>query len=169
MYNRGCGGNTTALALDRIKTDVLSLMPSTVLIEFGINDGYVNPWCLKPRVGLTEYVRNLGEIVDVVRRHHGTPVVIINHPAGADSKFHWQGNGRTVPQNQAPYTTAARRFTTKNGIACIDLPRLIRTARIDPGTLLAEDKVHLSITGNRIYAGLIASSLKRVVPNLFKP
>ena len=44
VFNRGIGGNTTALGLDRIQNDVISLLPGLVLIEFGINDSYVFPW-----------------------------------------------------------------------------------------------------------------------------
>ena len=50
VYNRGVGGNTTAMALDRFQTDVLPLLPGFVIIEFGINDAYVLPWCRTPRV-----------------------------------------------------------------------------------------------------------------------
>ena len=79
VFNRGIGGNTTALALDRIQNDVIPLLPGLVLIEFGINDAYVFPWAKIPRVALSGYMENLAEILRQVRAAHGEAVLIINH------------------------------------------------------------------------------------------
>ncbi|MFA6959448.1 MAG: SGNH/GDSL hydrolase family protein [Opitutaceae bacterium] len=159
VYNRGVGGNTTALALDRFNADLAPLLPALVLIEFGINDAYVYPWSRRPRVSLAEYVRNLHEIVRAVQAAAAMPILIINHPLTLLRKLHPQGNGKSLRENLAPYSTATRRLATRHKIHLIDLPALVRRERIRPATLLASDGVHLSDEGNRVYARLVVSSL----------
>ena len=101
VFNKGVGGNTTALALDRIQTDVLPLLPAIVLIEFGINDAYVYPWCRTPRVGLKDFRANLEEII----RQVVFPIFTGN--AGACRKY---VNGTTAfaPRGPVEFPSAAR-------------------------------------------------------------
>jgi len=104
VFNRGIGGNTTALALDRIQNDVIPLLPGLVLIEFGINDAYVFPWAKIPRVALPGYMENLAEILRQVRAAQGEAVLIINHPITTRTDQHPQGNNKSVNTNLEPYS-----------------------------------------------------------------
>jgi lysophospholipase L1-like esterase len=98
VFNRGVGGNTTAMALDRIQADVVPLLPAIVLIEFGINDAYVYPWCKTPRVGLKDFRRNLEEIIRQVLSSGGHPRLIINHPFFMDTPLLFEARtGVPVP------------------------------------------------------------------------
>jgi lysophospholipase L1-like esterase len=160
VLNKGVGGNTTALALDRLQTDVLPLLPATVLIEFGINDAYVYPWCRVARVGISDYQRNLDEIAWQVRARGGTPVLLVNHFLVARDKFHPQGNGKPIDRNLASYNRAARQLALKKRIPCVDLPRLLKREGVLPDVFLSADGVHLSAEGNHLYARLIAEELK---------
>ncbi len=155
VFNRGIGGNTTALALDRIVTDVLALKPAMVLVEFGINDAYVYPWCRSPRVGLADYRRNLGEIVRLVRATKALPVLIVNHPLTLCGHLHSQGNGAAIGKNLEPYHEAVREIACTEGVPSIDLPRIMAEENLPPESLHSSDGVHLSPHGNRVYAELV--------------
>lgn len=162
VHNRGIGGNTTALALDRIDRDVLPLLPGIVLIEFGINDAYVFPGHRIPRVSLHDYGRNIREIVRLVSEK-GRPVVILNHPVTGEQHLHRQGNGGSIANNLAPYQDALREIVCGQRLACVDLPRLFREQDISPELFLSSDGVHLSPEGNGIYARLVFEDLIRLI------
>ena len=154
VFNKGVGGNTTALALDRIQTDVVPLLPAIVLIEFGINDAYVYPWCRTPRVGLKDFRANLEEIIRQVVSQGGHPRLIINHPVTRRRDLHPQGNGKSIASNLRAYHGAVHDVSNAKSVECLNIPELLIRKRIASAGLLAEDGVHLSNQGNRIYAGL---------------
>jgi lysophospholipase L1-like esterase len=160
VFNRGIGGNTTALGLDRIQTDVIPHLPGLVLIEFGINDAYVNPWSSIPRTSLPGYRDNLMEIIGQIRHNDGKPVMIINHPVTTGMEFHLQGNKLPVGVNLEPYNEAARECARKAGVSFIDLPALLSARQVPMDSLWGDDQLHLSPAGNRLYADLIFQSLK---------
>ncbi|XHR31075.1 MAG: SGNH/GDSL hydrolase family protein [Chthoniobacteraceae bacterium] len=164
VFNKGVGGNTTALALDRIVTDVIALKPAIVLVEFGINDAYTYPWCRTARVGLDEYRKNIGEIVRQVREENAQVVLIINHPITLRKDQHPQGNGVAVGQNLEPYNEALRQIACKEKLPSIDLSRLLEKEKIDG--FHSEDGVHLSPAGNHLYAKLVFESYFQQPPSL---
>jgi len=154
VFNRGIGGNTTALALDRIQTDVLPLLPAIVLIEFGINDAYVYPWCKTPRVGLNDFRMNLEEIIRQVNDNGGCSVLIANHPVTERLDQHPQGNGLPLAHNLRPYNDAIRNVAASLALEVWDFPEILKRHGIPASKLLAEDGVHLSGIGNQTYGKL---------------
>lgn len=160
VYNKGIGGNTTTLALDRIQADVAPLRPAMVLIEFGINDAYVYPWCRTPRVSRNEFHTNLREIVRQVSQM-GTPLLILNHPVTRRRNQHPQGNGKSLAHNLQPYNAIIRNLAQTQRIPLLDLPLLLRRHKVPMKSFHSEDGVHLSPAGNRIYAELIFNELKK--------
>ena len=159
VYNRGVGGDTTALALDRIQRDVLPLLPATVLIEFGINDSYVYPGRRTSRVGVFDYEQNLKEIVRLVRDSAGVPVLIVNHPLTRRKDVHRQGNGLAIGKNLEPYNRIVRRVAKQTGTRSIDLPQDLKKRRIGVEASCSEDGVHLSPEGSRFYAEIVFEKL----------
>lgn len=159
VFNRGIGGNTTALALDRLQNDVIPFLPGLVLIEFGINDAYVFPWAKIPRVALPGYMENLAEILRQVRAAQGEAVLIINHPITTRMDQHPQGNNRSVGANLKPYSQAAREWAQNENLAVVDLPELLKHEGVSMEDFWSNDGIHLSPLGNRHYANLVFSSL----------
>jgi len=155
VFNRGTGGNTTAFALDRIQTDVLPLLPGLVLIEFGINDAYVLPWCRTSRVGLIDYRKNLGDMIRQIRVAKGKPLLIVNHPVTLRKNLHRQGNGSSIGKQLIPYNRTVRRLAKQREVQCLDLPELLKRRKVSAKTFLSEDGVHLSAEGNRVYANIL--------------
>ena len=159
VFNRGIGGNTTALALDRIQNDVIPLLPALVLIEFGINDAYVFLWAKIPRVALPGYMENLAEILRQVRAAQGEAVLIINHPITTRMDQHTQGNNKSVGANLEPYSQEARAWARYENLAVVDLPELLKQEGVPMDEFWSNDGVHLSPLGNRLYANFVYSSL----------
>jgi lysophospholipase L1-like esterase len=169
VFNRGIGGNTTALALDRIQNDVISLLPGLVLIEFGINDAYVFPWAKIPRVALPGYMENLAEILRQVRAAQGEAVLIINHPITTRADQHPQGNNISVGENLELYSQEARAWARNENLTVIDLPELLKQEGVSMDEFWSDDGVHLSPLGNRLYANFVFSSLVKTNVFQFNP
>lgn len=151
VFNRGVGGDTTAMALDRFQVQVRPLLPATVLIAFGINDSYVLPWRRGPRVGLEEFRRNLVELGSWTVRLGGDPVLVVPHRLA--ERGHNQGNGASLSENLAPYAEMIRVVADECGWAAVDMRAAVAEAHLD------SDGVHLSPTGSRAYGETVAVSL----------
>ncbi len=162
VFNRGIGGNTTSLALDRIQTDIIPLLPGIVLMEFGINDAYVNSNAKIPRVALSGYIENLLELIRRIQTANGQPILVINHPITRSPQLHPQGNQQPVGANLEPYNSAAVEVARKAGIPTIDLPALLKSGRLPMEEFWSADGVHLSPAGNRLYAQLVFSALREL-------
>jgi len=162
VFNRGIGGNTTSLALDRIQIDVIPLLPGSVLVEFGINDAYVTPWAKIPRVALPGYKENLLELIRQIQTANGQPVLLINHPLAYSLQLHTQGNQQSVGANLEPYNGAALEIARHAGIPIIDLPSFLKLEQMRMEEFWAEDGVHLSPAGNRLYARLVFAALREL-------
>ncbi len=84
LVNKGVGGNTTAMAMKRFKTDVLDEKPDLVIIQFGINDSMVDVWKTPPaqasRVSLEDYEKNLRFFVAEIRRNGGDVILMTPNP-----------------------------------------------------------------------------------------
>ena len=157
VYNRGVGGDTTALALDRVENDVLPLLPGMVLVQFGFNDANVYDWARKPRVCLSEFKRNLYEFYRIISRRRGTCVFIVNHAIGdVQGK---QGNRQSYYDNFQPYNQAIRSLAIDIKTPYIDLYEMIRERQINIDYLVSLDRLHLTLEGNQKYAELVYESI----------
>jgi lysophospholipase L1-like esterase len=155
IHNRGVGGNTTALALDRIQSDVIPLLPAIVLLVFGINDAYVFAWSAKARVSLAEFRINLDEMIRQLTARSGRPFLIVNHPVTPRTDLHQQGNGKSIASNLRDYNAAIRSAAKTHRLGLLNFPHRLEKKKLDYETLLSKDGVHLSAQGNRIYAELV--------------
>ncbi len=159
IWNRGIGGNTSANGLDRFQTDIVNLLPATVLIEFGLNDANVGVGRLRSRCGLAAFKDNLSEIVELIRRGGGHPVLVVNHCIATPRKNHVQGNGKDYMENFKPYQAAIRSAARQLMTPIIDLERMMQSANVVLTDLLGEDGLHLSERGNAVYAGFLLKGL----------
>lgn len=160
VYNRGIGGNTTWQGLDRFDADLQPLLPAFVLIEYGFNDASIPSGRRIPRCALPAFRENLTEMVRLIRAARGVPLLIVNHPI-ADNKTP-QGNNRTYLQNFAPYQKAIRQVAKATKTPAIDLERKMIRAGVDLPAILAEDGLHLSPAGNKVYADFVFAEFRRL-------
>lgn len=161
VFNRGVGGNTTAQGLERFAADVAPLLPAVVLVEFGFNDAHVAAGIGVHRVGLSEFQRNLLEMIRLVRAGKGRPVLLANHPIPADRTGTIQGNGKSYAANFRPYQPAIRSVAEKSRTPLIDLEKSMKRSRVSLAELLIEDGLHLSRSGNAIYARHVLRGLEK--------
>ena len=161
VYNRGFGGNSSAQGLDRFEGDILPLLPAVLLVQFGFNDAHMPAWTRKSRVGLEEFKANLCEIYRAVHAHKGTCVFVVNHTIGPRKLR--AGNGKTYKTNFLPYNGAIKKVAAHLRAPMIDLPAMMTKHRVSSGRLTSEDKVHLSVEGNHIYADMVFDALKPMV------
>jgi lysophospholipase L1-like esterase len=161
VYNRGVGGDTTARAFDRLESDVLPLLPGVLLVQFGFNDANVRDWAVVPRVGLDEFRRNLREFHRVAIARGGECAFIVNHTIARVAGG--QGNSRSYNDNFGPYNAAIHEVARTCAAPMIDLPALLTQQRVVLDHLLAEDGMHLSISGNGIYADLVFAVLRQML------
>ncbi len=158
VYNRGVGGDTSARGFDRLEVDVLPLLPGVVLAQFGFNDANVRDWAMVPRVGLPEFRKNLREFHRVIRAHRGQCVFVVNHSIAAVAGY--QGNDNSYRENAAPYNAAIREVARELRASIIDLPKRLDERSVDLQAFLADDGLHLSANGNRVYADMVFDALR---------
>jgi len=158
VHNRGMGGHTSGEGFDRLHSDVLPLLPGLLLVQFGFNDANVRDWAMAPRVGLPEFKKNLREFHRVAHARGGRCVFIVNHTIGQSPGR--QGNGKNYQDNLRPYNRAIRKLAEELDAAHIDLPLIMAQQHIELSEFLAEDALHLSAAGNRIYAAMILEALR---------
>ena len=159
VINRGVGGNTTAMALDRVLAEVLPLLSagSLVVLEFGLNDCALYPGRLRSRVSLDEFRANLDELITLCSTAGATCVLIANHRV--DQPPERQGNGRSRQDNAEPYNRVIREVAMTRQVPCLDIADEAARHGFDAASLLHEDGVHLNPAGNTVYAGLIRTGL----------
>ena len=161
VHNCGIGGNTSTQGFDRFGSEVLPLLPGVLLVQFGFNDANVPGWSLLPRVSVGEYLRNLREFHRAATANNSTCIFVINHaiPPLAGS----QGNNQRYDVNYAPYARALRELVAELQAPAIDLPAEMQRKRVRLEEFVAEDKIHLSIAGNRQYADMVFGSLANLL------
>ena len=161
ICNHGSGGQTTAMALDRIVANILPLFspkePAIVVIEFGLNDCALYPGRLRSRVSVAEFRDNLTEIIDLCQAAGATCLLVANHRVSQPAER--QGNGRNRQENAEPYNSTIRELALAKHVAVVDIAAQVSARGDDAAALLHDDGVHLSPAGNRTYATLIHAAL----------
>jgi len=120
VHNRGISGNTSAQGFDRLRSDILPLLPGVLLIQFGFNDANVHDFSVEPRVGLAKFEKNMKEFHRIAKAQNSLPIFLLNHTIGeVDGK---QGNSKSYNENVAPYNTAIRKISGELNALLIDIP-----------------------------------------------
>jgi lysophospholipase L1-like esterase len=167
VFNRGRGGNTTAIALERIEADVKPWLPGLVLVEFGVNDANVRGFRKTSRVGLSEFAANLREIHRYVVLHGGECIFMAIQLPESDcttAQRYVQGNGKSFRTNYSSYRSAMRRIARNLGIECIDISSLLAKKRMKAKNIVNADGIHLNASGNIFYAEAVFSHLRSRLP-----
>lgn len=162
VHNAGAGGNTTAMALDRFHTDVLPFLPGIVIIEFGINDCFVNLHTVQNRITIEEFKHKLDELIRLIEAAGGRPVLVVNHFMN-DDKSYKQGNGKTLSENLKPYNVHIRETEKQRSLPCVDMETMQLRNGVDIAKFLTDDGVHLSEYGMDVYAEFVWSVLRELL------
>ncbi len=155
VYTRGMPGETVVQGLQRFEKDVAPLLPGHVLIEFGLNDCSRLPDRHIARTGLVEFTTHLEEIVRLVCRHGGRPVLLTNHPVDPEKRE--ESSGERVGENLAPYQEAIRSVAANRATGLVDVEKGVSESW--ESQCLAADGIHLSPRGHRLYAEVVFRGL----------
>lgn len=161
VVNSGVGANTTMHAMDRFATDVLAHEPDIVLIEFGINDAYVYVHQTISRHSVSEYERNMREILRMTRQAGARPVLVINHFPLTNGLQHEQGNGIPIERNMDAYNQVLRDLAAELAVDTIDFP--VALSEEDVAGMLDEDLLHISEFGQEKYGRVVLDGLAPLV------
>lgn len=104
VYNAGVSGNTTAQALKRLQSDVLTYKPRIVVMQFGINDSAIDVWkkppATGPRVSLKTYIANYRTMIATTRKAGAKVILMTTNP------LRWQSKTREL-YGKPPYKPEA--------------------------------------------------------------
>jgi lysophospholipase L1-like esterase len=133
VINSGVGGDNTGGALARFETDVLQHEPDMVILQFGLNDGFVDVHKGKtePRVALSAYRDNLDHMVKTLRDKNVAVIIMTPNPMFW-TNYHRENFGKPpyLPDERMgrnvlnkDYAEAARSVSRKHKIPLIDVYR----------------------------------------------
>lgn len=142
---RGVCGDTTRLALERLRRDVLGLtpVPDTLVVQFGLND--CNRWDTDnglPRVSLRAFRANLAEIAAKATAAGIPSVCLVTLTPSTRLTLH-------RPQR---YSSAVRKVASRHGRLLFDAAAIIRLEHLLDGT-------HLSAAGHIEFAKGVQETL----------
>ena len=181
VFNAGIGDTTTREAVARLDRDVLSHHPNLVVVQFGINDSWidVDQGKTRPRLSRSEYRDNLRTIIRRVREQ-GAAVVLMtpnsmrwedpyyikaftDHPGLLDVKD-VQGINRLL----AIYAQDMREVARSESVPLLDIYRAFEQYGKMPGRsvndlLLAGDGFHPNQAGQRLVCRLLSDRIAHLL------
>jgi lysophospholipase L1-like esterase len=152
IHNSAVPGNTTAQMVDRFSRDVLRYRPDLLFVMGGTND-------VGARWPAAATVANLRAIVRAAKSR-GIEVVLMTMPPN---------NGCTKSQLAAMRRANAglKAMAGQEGIRVIDVyTALANAAGRLPNSLVARDRLHLSLVGERAIAQLVYRTMYPAGPEL---
>lgn len=177
VINAGIGGNTTEHAKKRFEKDVLAHSPDLVIIQFGNNDAAVDVWkdppATSPRVLLTDYIKNLSEMIATLRARNTKVILVTPLPTRWTEKLKGMYGKPPYDPNdpdgfnflKKEYMAALRKVGKQNRVPIVDLySAYYRYARKTgrPIDELFTDGMHPNDQGQRIEADLLLKEIKKL-------
>jgi lysophospholipase L1-like esterase len=154
-------GDTTRHGLERFPTEVQSVRPHVMTIQFGLND--CNRWQTDeglPRVSELAFEANLHEMIGRARRFGTTQVILCtNHPTLRTTTFE---DGATYEDCRRRYNEIVRRVAHDADVLLHDVEAGFAPLEPRLAELLMEppDVLHLSPAGHAVYADLLEPVLR---------
>ncbi len=177
VINAGVGGNTTEHAKKRFEKDVLTHSPDLVIIQFGNNDAAVDVWkdppATSPRVSLTDYIKNLSEMIATLKARNAKVILVTPLPTRWTEKLKGMYGKPPYDPNdpdgfnflKKEYMAALRKVGKQNRVPIVDLySAYYRYARKTgrPMDELFTDGMHPNDQGQRIEADLLLKEIKKL-------
>jgi lysophospholipase L1-like esterase len=167
VYNAGVGGNTTYDALGRLNTDVRSHHPNLVIVQFGINDSWVdsgvqgNPSRVaidaaaqvgSPYAFRGNYTANLSSIVNTLKADGARVILMTPNPVqttGTGAEPVWQNN------LLGDYAQVARNVAASKHVDLFDVWQMYANYAAVPGHSINDllvDSEHPNQLGHQMVA-----------------
>ena len=155
-FNRGESGQTTRQGLERYPADVQQLEPHVVTLQFGMND--CNCWQTDhglPRVSEQAFRANLAEMVGRARQFGAREIVMATNPRTLRNNA--MVSGEVYESANARYSQIVREVAAEVGANLCDIRAGFEiVSEREMAAMVLPDLLHLSETGNALYADLIA-------------
>jgi len=164
-FNRGISGETTRMGLERFPRDVQDLRPDVMTLQFGLND--CNCWQSDrglPRVSPTAFRANLVEMIDRARVFGARMIILsTNHRTLRRDVL---PSGEVYEDANARYSEIVCDVAAETAVALSDVRAAF--AHFDDEELAEmllpdPDLLHLSESGNRVYADAIWPHVERAI------
>lgn len=163
FFNGARGGITSAEGLLRFNTFVKSRDPDFVTLCFGMNDLLMTAKDT-PKCTPEAFKRNMKKLVEKVRELGAIPLIVTTNPLDVDVFYQSQGQspdlygGRDILAWLDTYNEAAREVANELSCDLIDVRAACDEYSVKQ--VVKPDGIHLSETGNKVFADTISAYLK---------
>jgi lysophospholipase L1-like esterase len=179
VINAGVGDTTTQDALHRLDHDVRSRHPNVVIVQFGINDSWIDAdeGRSRPRLTRTEYRDNLRAIVRILQRDGARVVLMTSNPMRWRDPYYIrvfeQHPGlldthkvRGIDRLLDIYAQDTRDVAHADGAALVDVHKTFEEFGRMPGhavtDLLLDDGIHPNQAGQNLICSLLTNEVAKL-------
>jgi acyl-CoA thioesterase I len=177
VFNAGIGDTTTRQAVERLDRDVRVHNPDLVIVQFGINDSWIDidEGQTRPRLTRAEYRRNLGTIAQRLKQDGARVVLMTPNPMRWSDpvyiKLFTEHPGvldvraiRGIDRLLDRYVEDVREVARNESVPLVDIFRAFEDYGTAPGQsiedlLLAGDGIHPNATGQRLVCHLLTARI----------
>ena len=169
MINAGVSNTTSRQAVERLDADVRRFEPDYVIIQFGINDSWIDAHegRTEPRLTLDEYDRYLRIIVTTLRADGAKPILMTPNPMrwselyGSELKDPALGfdfdDPRGINRLLDLYTERVRNVARQENVPLVDVAERFEAYGRTPGQsvedlLIENDGIHPNDAGHALIA-----------------
>ncbi len=181
VINAGIGDTTTRDAVARLDRDVRRHRPDLVVVQFGINDSWidVDEGKTEPRLTRAEYRKNLRTIIRRERQDGASVVLMTPNSMRWKDPFYIKAfrehpglldvsDARGIDKLLEVYAQDARDIARSESVPLVDVFRAFEEYGAAPGRstdeiLLASDGIHPNQAGQALVCKLLASRIADVV------
>jgi lysophospholipase L1-like esterase len=180
VTNAGIGDTTTRDAVLRLDRDVFSQRPDIVVVQFGINDSWIDAdeGSTAPRLTRAEYRNNLRAVIAAARSRHAHVILMTPNPMRWSDPYYRQvfeqhaglldvREPRGIDRLLDQYAQDARDVARERGTALVDVSAAFeaygRTPGHSVGELLIADGIHPNEPGQQLVCRLLTRTLVRLL------
>ena len=169
MINAGISNTTSGQAVERLDTDVRRFEPDYVIIQFGINEAWIDAYQGKtePRMAIEEYAAALTIIITTLRADGAKPILMTANPMrwsefyGDELKDPALGfdfdDPRGINRLLDVYSERVREIAREENVPLVDVSERFEAYDRVPGQsigeiLLPNDDIHPNDAGHALIA-----------------
>jgi len=181
VVNAGIGDTTTQQAIARLDRDVRRHRPDLVVVQFGINDSWIDVDLGKtsPRLSRAQFRGNLRTIIRRLKRDKSRIVLMTPNPMRWGDPFYIKAFAehpglldvsavRGIDKLLDLYAQDVRDVAKSEAVALVDVFTAFESYGSSPGQsiddlLLDGDRIHPNQAGQRFVCGLLATRIGEVM------
>ena len=187
VHNAGIGNTTTREARERLDRDVRRFSPDLVVIQFGINDSWIDAdeGRREPRLTRDEYRNNLRHLIRTLRDDGTLLVLMTPNPMRWSDPFYIDvfrkspglldtESERGIDRLLDVYAQDARDVASGEAVPLVDVHRVFEehagaTGRSIDELLVSGDGIHPNTRGQRLVCELLAEQIASLRPSRRRP